>query len=228
MSTFKDLAKEVSKLLLDYSECNEGYNFTRWSENDLIHYAKDAIVMISLLKPDWFSKLSVMTARPGRVQEAPEGCDKIIKIIGVHGSDDADSPIASSVNERLGGIFPSKCNQPLNSKDYKLSNYTLEENSKTIFYVSPPVPHDGEVQFDIICSSTPDVSDKDYSIPSWMHNLAVEWMLYRAYISEEESAGAEQVAQLHLQHFYSMLSNIRQADDILSSRTGNVRNATSE
>lgn len=228
MSNFDQLAFEVSKLLLDSNDCGDGPNFVRWSKNDLIHYAKDAIIMISLLKPDWFSELKVMTAQPGRVQTVPEGCDKLLKVIGVHGSVDADSPIASTVNERLGGIFPSNCTQALTAKDYKLSGYTIEGASKNIFYVEPPVPADGEVKLDIICTSSPDTSDKDYVIPNWMHNLAVEWMMYRAYLSEEESSGAEAAAQLHLQHFYAMIGNISQADDIVSGKVGMRRNATAE
>lgn len=228
MSNFKDIAFEVSKLLLDSSDCGTGVNFVRWSENDLIHYAKDAIIQISILKPDWFSEVKIMTARPGRVQQAPSGCDKVLKVLGVSGSVDADSPIASTVNERLSGIFPSKCSQSLNSKNYKLSGYTIEGLSRTVFYVDPPVPVDGEVKLDILCTSVPDTNDKDFNIPSWAHNLIVEWMMYRAYLAEEESSGSEGSSQLHLQHFYAMIGNITQADRLVSTNVGARGNAVTE
>lgn len=226
MKTFENIALEVSKLLLDASDCDPSYNFTRWSKNDLIHYAQDAIVMLSTLKPDWFSELKVVELEPGRVQEIKEGCDKIIKIIGVHGSVDADSPIASTVNDRLSGIFPSSCSESVSAQDYEIDSYTIEPKAKNIFYVSPPVPADGPVLVDIICSGVPEFTD-DYVIPNWMHNLVIEWMMYRAYISEEESSGAEGAAQIHLSHFYSMIGNIRQADDIISGKVRVSGNAAS-
>lgn len=215
MKTFEDIALEVSKLLLDASDCDTSYNFTRWSKNDLIHYAQDAIRMLVILKPDWFSELKVVELQPGRVQEIKEGCEKIIKIIGVHGSVDADSPIASTVNDRLSGIFPSTCAESVSSKDYVIESYTIEPKAKNIFYVSPPVPDNGPVLVDVICSGTPDM-DEDYVIPNWAHNLIIEWMMYRAYISEEESDGAQGAAQLHLSHFYAMLERLNAADAIIS------------
>ena len=217
MKTFEDIALEVSKLLLDAQDCDPSYNFTRWSKNDLIHYAQDAIVMISGLKPDEFSELKVIELNPGRVQEIKEGCDTIVKVIGVHGSVDADSPIASTANDRLSGIFPSTCAESVTSANYELLSYTIEPKAKGIFYVNPPVPADGTVSVDVICSGTPEFTD-DYMIPSRIHNLVIEWMMYRAYISEEESSGAEGASQLHLRHFYAMLQNLQQADNIISGK----------
>ena len=226
MNTFDHIAKEVSKLLLDSSDCDDAYNFTRWSKNDLIHYAQDAIRMLVILKPDWFSELKVVDLEPGRVQEIKDGCEKIIKIIGVHGSVDADSPIASTVNDRLSGIFPSNCSESVTSKDYELQSYTIEPKAKNIFYVSPPVPADGEVSLDVICSGTPDMTN-DYVIPNWAHNLVIEWVMYRAYISEEESSGAEGASQLHLSHFYGMLQRLERADAIISGKVEVGGNAAS-
>lgn len=226
MATFDSLASEVSKLLNDYNDCADtAYNFTRWSKSDLIHYAKDAIITLSLLNPSWFAELKTITLRPGRVQQVPVSCTTLVKVIGVSGSVDADSPIASTVNGRLGGIFPSGCAGSTTSKDYKLLDYTMEAKAKNIFYVNPPVPDDGgEVKLDVICSAAPDTDDKDYEVLPWMHNLVVEWMLYRAFISDEENAIAEGRASQHLQYFYTMINNIKAAEQSsapIARRIGN-------
>lgn len=227
MSTLDDIAREVAKLLLDASDCDSAYDFTRWSKNDLKHYAKDGIVMLASLRPDWFGELKTITLQPGRVQQISSTCEKLIKVIGVHGSVDADSPIASTVNDRLSGVFPSKCTKSVSAKDYKLLDYTIESKSDKIFYVNPPVPADGEVKLDVICSSVPEMND-DYVIPNKMHNLIVEWMLYRAYLAQEEVDGAETTASLHLNYFYSMLRSIQQADNIISGKVRISGNATVE
>lgn len=222
MKNLDDIAREVAKLLLDADDCNPDYDFTRWSRNDLKHYAVDGIIMIASLMPDRFSEWKTIALRPGRIQYIPEECETLLKIIGVHGSVDADSPIASTANERLSGIFPSRCSTPLNARDYKLQDYTIETKSKRLFYVSPPVPADGEVLLDVICASIPTV-DEDYKVPSWAHNLLVEWMLYRAHLAQEETEGAETTAANHLGYFYSMLNNMTRADEKISGKA-EVRN----
>jgi hypothetical protein len=51
-------------------------------------------------------------------------------------------------------------------------------------------------------------------------------MQYRAYSSEDESQSSPQVAATHLEHFYAIIANIKQAEKELMPAGKGVPNAT--
>lgn len=227
---FEDIAIEASKLLNDSYDCDPEYDFTRWSKNDLAHYARDAVSMIFMLNPKKFTECKTITLEAGRVQKLPTGCTKLTKVLNVNNNSRVNSSIAPAVNERLGELFQSGCSESLNPNDYEVTGYTLEETSDNIFYVDPPVPQDG-VEINVICACHPDLDSKDYELEDWMHNAVIEWVLYRAYSSEDESGQAANQAGLHLQHFYTIMQNFVNAQNSLLEGLNNIqtgsRNAAS-
>lgn len=218
---FEDIAIEASKLLNDSYDCDPEYDFTRWSRDDLSHYARDAVSMIFMLNPKKFTDCKTISLNPGRVQKLPVGCVKLIKVLGVNNNGRANASIAPAVNERLGELFQKGCSESFNPNEYEVLGYSLEESSDNIFYVDPPVP-EGTVEIDVICACHPDVDSKSFELEPWMHNAVIEWVLYRAYSSEDESGQAANQAQLHLQHFYTIMQNFVNAQDSLGNRLNNI------
>lgn len=221
--SFIKIAEEASKLLNDSYDCDPEYNFTRWSQSDLVEYAKDALVMLTMLYPKKFTKVKTITLRKGKVQYLDDGCT-LVKVIGDKDSG-VSSSIASAANERLMELFPSGCREPLTPEDYEVESFSIEESSDSIFYVQPPAPVAG-IEIEVIVSCPPDFNDKDYVIPTWAHNAVIEWMLYRAYSSEDESVQNINNADMHLKHFYTIVSNYMQAGEYL--RQSNVKVPTGE
>lgn len=203
---FEDIAIEASKLLNDSYDCDPTHNFTRWSQNDLIHYAKDAVNMIFMLYPKKFTDCCTVTLSKGRVQKLPENCVKLTRVLGVENSSRVNSSITSASNEQLSELFPSGCAELLTPSDYEVKGFSLEDSSDNIFYVDPPAPISG-IKINVICAKAPDTTTTEYTPESWMHNPMIEWVLYRAYSSEDESAQAANMAGMHLQHFYTILEN---------------------
>lgn len=209
----EDIAKEVSVLLNDIDDHDDAYDHTRWSLCDLEHYAEDAIIMLWTLNPQKFTTCKTIKLEKGRVQKLPQDCVKLTKVLGVNGDEAALSSIAATSDDRLDELFNDEC-VGRSSSSYSITNWSMEESSDNIFYVSPPVPFGEEVEIDVICSEVPDTSG-DYCPERWMHNMIIEWMLYRAYSTEEESQYSQQNAQFHLQHFYSMVNNYIDAESNL-------------
>ncbi len=220
---FNNIAEEASRLLNDSYDCDPEYNFTRWKRSELAHYAQDAVNMIFMLIPNKFTTCKTIPLTKGRVQKLPDSCVKLTKVIGVDGGNSrASSSIASTAEERLGELFPSGCSESLTPNEYEVKEYSIEETSDNIFYVNPPSPEDG-IEINVICACPPDTSDKDYQGESWMHNPIIEWVLYRAYSSEDESAQQANMAKFHLDHFYTILKNYHQAERMLTNmETSNV------
>lgn len=225
MTTFKDLALEVSKLLNDSYRDSGEYDFTRWSEDDLKEYAIDAIRILVIELPEKFAKITQADLVAGRIQQTD--CDTILKVIGVHGQNDTPASLTSSVvDDRIDALFSKQmCVDSDHLNKYVLKSYTLEENMTNVFYVNPPVP--GSVlplSVDIICSDIPDnINDDDYNIATWAHNAIIEWMLYRAYSNEDESQYSQENAKMHLNHFYAILKMIKES---IESKKNGKPNAT--
>lgn len=215
-SSFEDIAKEASKLLNDSDHCDSEYDFTRWSKNELAHYAQDAVSMIFMLSPKKFTECKTITLSQGNVQKLPSGCTKLTKVLGVKSDSSATSSIVPATNERLGELFPSGCSESLNPNNYAVSGYSLEPSSDNIFYVDPPVPVDG-IEVQVICACEPDTHSSDYQPEGWMHNAIIEWVLYRAYSSEDEATQGANMATMHLQHFYTIMENFVKVQEMLSS-----------
>lgn len=224
---FLKIANEASKLLNDSYDCDQEYNFTRWSENELIHYAQDAVNMIYLLYPKKFTEVVTVTLQKGKIQQLPDKCSKITKVLGVDQNGRASSSIASAVNGRLGELFPSGCLESSDPNSYEIESYDLEDTSDKVFYVYPPVPADG-IEANIICIVAPDVNDLRYEPAVWMHNPIIEWVLYRAYSSEDESAQSANQSEYHLKHFYSILENYMKSSEYLMETSMSQRVRTNE
>lgn len=210
---FQDIAREASKLLNDSYDCDPQYDFTRWSQTELVHYAKDGLRMIASLYPKKFTTTKTITLKKGKVQVLEDGC-RIMKVLGAKGGE-ATSSIANAVSERLAELFPGGCSESLtqDADDYEVESFSIEETSESVFYVYPPAPRAG-IEIDVIVFCYPDVDNKDFVVPVWAHNAIIEWVLYRAYSSEDESAQNVSNASTHLQHFYSMLQNIIQSSEL--------------
>lgn len=228
-SCFCKLAEEASKLLNDSYNCDPQYNFTRWSKDELIHYAKDAISMIVSLHPKKFTNCVEIELQEGSVQKLPENCTLLTKVIGSPNSIAAPSSIAVNTDDRLANLFNDSCSQAVISvNDYEIESYSIEETSDNIFYVKPPVPKTLEpFKINVLCVEYPDTSDSDYCPETWMHNAIIEFMQYRAYSSEDESVTSASNANLHLEHFYSIIRNHVTAENRLSAQGGLDSNATS-
>lgn len=228
MTTLSQIAQEASKLLNDSDNCDSEYNFTRWSRSELVEYAKDAILMIAMLYPKKFNKPVEITLSPGTVQCLPDSCIKLTKLLGVVDESGTISSIVSSGDDRLGSLFSEVCAESVDPSNYKIESYSYEESADNIFYVQPPVPNGSEpVVVSALCASPPDLSKEDskYEPAGWMHNLIIEWILYRAYSSEDESSSSSNNAKMHLEHFYTIMGNYVNAQERLMS-TGNTNAAS--
>jgi hypothetical protein len=227
MRTLDQIATEVSKLVNDSYDTNPEYNFTRWKKSELIHYAEDALSMIASLFPKKFTTLVDIPLVAGTVQTISDDYIPMTKVIGSKDKFGTNASIVPGGDDRLGAIFADVCAEAVGSSEYTMTGYSMEESSNKVFYVRPPVlASQLPVTATVICAVAPIVMGTDYVPPSWTHNAVLEWMQYRAYSSEDESASSPAVAATHLEHFYAIIANIKQAEKELMPSNGGAPNAT--
>lgn len=226
-----DLAKEASRLLNDSEHCDGEYDFTRWSQLELANYGASAIVLAHTIYPEKFTKVVQMELVKGRIQTLPEGCSKVVKVLGT--VDDLTGTVpstATSADDRLLSVFPKRdCSGSVgfNTKGgYVVKNFSLEESSDTIFYVDPPVPFSEKpYEINIICSAPLEPDLKKTPIAAWLWNPIIEFMLYRAYQSEDESQNSTTQMQIHFKNFFSMVQlykDTEQGIGVTQTRTRQV------
>ena len=112
---------------------------------------------------------------------------------------------------------------------YVPRSYEFAPENPRMFYVEPPVPSGASVTLIVNAVVTPKHAELDDKLPieSRFHNAVIEWMLYRAYSKDIESAHDNQTSQQHLAHFYNILQVSQLADDRLHGITNRgSRNVT--
>lgn len=213
------IVAEVSKLLNDHEK---GFEYIRWSKEEIQEYVNDALIQVAMLKPDAFSQLVEMPLKAGAMQELPENVTQLVDIVGtknqfgcVSGKPSRLDTSASSVARTYFGN--ANCHQHVARGDYLVKGYEFDPNNPNVFYVSPPVPAGQSVSLLIQGVVIP--SGENAKVPSKYHNAVIEWALYRAFGKDLESAADNQLSQQHLQHFYSILQLSQQAEDRLYNKS---------
>jgi hypothetical protein len=205
------LILEVSRLLND---AEPGYAHIRWPRTDLLEYLNDAQRQVYLYRPELYANTSELTLMPGTRQgPLPDGC-QLQKIIGSTG----DAGRARKVDDGLLQAFADTGCAPVSAcVDYRVRGYSFTPQDPQFFFVDPPVPDDGGTySVALVCQQSPepitlaqldDVDPRNDRLvtPARMHNALVEWMLYRAYSVDMESAQSFAKQEAHRQHFYAML-----------------------
>lgn len=206
-----DLIVAVSRLLND---AEPGYEHIRWTRADLLEYLNDAQKQVYLYRPELYAQTDVFALVPGARQgPLPDGC-QLQKIIGSVG----DVGRARKVDDGLLQAFADTGCAPVNvSDDYRVRGYSFTPQDPMSFFVDPPVPDDGRsYTVALVCQQAPEaitlaqLDDADprndrLVTPARMHNALVEWVLYRAYSVDMESAQSFAKQEAHRQHFYAML-----------------------
>lgn len=206
-----DLIAAVSRLLND---AEPGYEHIRWTRADLLEYLNDAQKQVYLYRPELYAQTDVFALVAGARQgPLPGGC-QLQKIIGSVG----DVGRARKVDDGLLQAFADTGCALVNvSDDYRVRGYSFTPQDPMSFFVDPPVPDDGRsYTVALVCQQAPEainlaqLDDADprndrLVTPARIHNALVEWMLYRAYSVDMESAQSFAKQEAHRQHFYAML-----------------------
>jgi hypothetical protein len=210
-----DLIIEVAQLLND---AEAGYEHTRWPKEELLEYGVDAITQIAMLRPESVAKTETVALQPGTKQALPDGAIRFYRIEGTLDKDGRliGQPIAKDVvAARLAASWFNQldCVSTYHD-DYVVSSFYFEEANPKTFYVSPPVPVGKFISIAVNCALVPETLELEAALPlgRQFHNAMIEWMLYRAFSKDQESATDSGHAQMHLKHFYDILGLSKQAD----------------
>lgn len=216
-----DLAREVAALLND---AEEDFEFTRWTESDLIEYANDAAVQITQLRAAEFSAPHTIDLVAGARQTLPAGGLVFYRVVGTidRAGRTVGQPSATDIAAtRVAANWFEALACRVVTGDYLACSFAFDPDDQKAFYVDPPVPHGKEVQVVVLYADTPPhAGEKDaLPVPDIYHNAVIEWMLYRAFGKDTESATDSMRSAEHLKTFGGMMAA---AQDVYDRHTKQV------
>lgn len=203
-----DIVKYVSTLLNDQYPGNA---YVRWPRKLVESAYREALSVISMLRPDIATEVVEVELEVGTMQTGPEGCSTVTKVIGLLDPETgAVMEQADKADNSMSKWFTDTCGP--NDGTYSLSSYSLDDDNSSLFYVVPPVKPGQKATALVMCAGSCNSSRVDcrYETP------IVEFMMYRLLTTEDDSVTSVQGATAHLNLFIQLLNlNKRLVDEMV-------------
>ncbi len=208
------LASAVLSRVRDDLHDEEGLRFT--AEN-LLAWLSDAQRAIVLLRPDAGAVTEIVTLQAGATQQRlPENG---VRFLGVLRNIKADDKSGRAV--MLTTLEALNAGAPLWHIGGELSQevfeYAPDENTPTIFWVSPPPAENVQVEIKYAVEPKEVAGEgEELAVFGTFAEPLREYMLYRAYARNDMQYDFQGRANMHLQRFYTAIGDEQKAR-ILSS-----------
>lgn len=211
MTTLRQVAEEISRYLVDQEE---DYEFTHWTEVDILDYCRDAARIVAMNLKASFTTNKVMDLKPGSLQTLPAGCSEFVSVVG---NVDKYGVLIDTVG-RTSFRAQQTLHRPLCVRSdagpgYRVSSWQFDVSNLSAFYLQPPVPAGIKARIMIACYGIPTIRslDDELPIPDSLIPILKEFILYYAYGRDTESVPARQYADMHWKNGVTLLSGEKQA-----------------
>lgn len=205
----------VRDLSVDLNDQVPGYEYTRWTKEQLAVYVAEALLQLAAL-PEirrYFTKRVIIPLDAGFVwQGACAECTQVVRILGESSSsgqllrqlrrmEDAEDNIWA------GDVFSAHCAS--SPKDYKMTGYSVNAADPSQFMVFPPVPY-GQKRYVVAdCYQEPDGTNMSTDVPDKLIAIVKQWALYRALmVDSENSPTITGVAERHNQTYFKLIETM--------------------
>lgn len=227
----------IRQVSLDLNDQEPGYEYTRWTYDQLASYLQEALNHLYNSLKYLFTAKVVVPLEYGDVWQDACQCEDIQRVLGMTNAEgtrilkrlrrrtDDDSIVWSS--ERS-----AKCSY---GKKYEAESYMINATDGRSFMVFPPVPPSAPRQYALIeCYVPPEVTD-ERDVPFEVVAAAKQWMLYRAMmIDSENNATIAEIGLKHRETYFSLVQDLVQTRALEEARDENggaarpVQNRSSE
>lgn len=194
----------------------------RWTTDELVSYAKDAVLQVILARPDAYPVTRAFTVVGGNTKQvvgmtaASDGLDigavghnpairllRVVRNLGAAGS----RPIREASRVALDTEMPNWHQVPTPGSAWSAQHYTFDNVSPHVFYIYPCPPSTPAYQVEIVHSALPAMGGAslatsiDLGLQDHWINPLVDWVLYRAFSKDAEYAGNGERAMHHMNAF---------------------------
>lgn len=184
-----------------------------WSDADLLSYLNDATLAIVGVRPDANSVIANVALTAGSLQTIPSGGRRLLDVMrnvtGGGSIQRTERALIDTLNPDWHSI-----------ESTTIRAYVYDDRTPKYFWVFPAVTSGQTPSVEMIYSAHPtvitDVATDDFPLDDSYAPAAVEWILYRAWSSDDESSPNYQRAQAKYQSFLNLLGTKTQTDTMMS------------
>jgi len=197
------------------SQALQDETFVRWTLDDLIDALNASLLALVEVRPDANSTTEADQLAAGTRQALPEGGIRLLNVIRNMGADGATPGRVITLAQR-NSFDLNRPGWHTDTAKTAIRHWIFDNRSPRDYYVYPPVHATTAVWAEILYSKEPDLipsttdspaydaDDTEMGVSGSFVNPILEFMLYRAYQRDGETANAMLAAQ-HLQQFYALL-----------------------
>lgn len=224
-----DIIYEVS---LDLNDQEPGYEYARWTREQLQIYLKEGLLHLSAAMKSWFVESEIVELKPGANWQQVCDCTKLLRIIGETDSEGNIIRYLSRQEDSEMNLWAGPVRRcPVSAADYEIESYSISSTRKNAFTVHPPVPL-GVTKFVMVeCFAQPK-GGMDDEVPADAVPIVKQWMLYRALsVDSENNTAIIGLAKAHNDSFFNLIKMAIEFERMEEQRHGTtrtVREQTSE
>lgn len=190
----------IKQVSLDLNDQVDGYEYTRWSQEQLLSYVREAVIDVSIMLKHLFYKQVLVKVEQAAVWQKPCDCTEIIRVIGEADESGRITRMLLPMQDNDAGMFGNELERCVSTKrsDYAMSRYSLYAPDHAFFRVYPPVPVGVDKWVMLECFVRPIVEDMGFNVPDELVTLVKHWVIYRALmVDSENNATVTEVAMNH-------------------------------
>lgn len=216
-----DIIREVS---LDLNDQEPGYEYTRWTRDQLQTYLREALFEVSSRFKSWFLQTVTVRVEPGAGWQKACDCSEIVRLLG---EADSSGRILNFLSKQADDVdlvwsgAPDPC--AANARYYRMRRYSISSTDDAYFRVYPPVPA-GLTRYVLVeCFKRPD-GDMHDDVPDTAVAMVKQWMLYRALsVDSENNTTITQLATTHKDTFFKLAEAALELQLLEERRNGSLR-----
>lgn len=202
------LSEVIREISVDLNDQEPGYEYTRWTIDQLQTYVREGLITIGRPLKDLFTKSIVVKVQPGAGWQQACDCTVLRRIVG-----ETDSYgnilryLSRSLDKEENTWAGSVQRCSVDPKKYSMSGYSISASQPNEFKVTPPVPPGITRYVMVECYTYNTAYDLNSDIPDEVVPMIKQWAIYRALsVDSENNQTIVSLAQQHYKVFNDMLS----------------------
>lgn len=208
----------MKRLLLSYAQdlndAYPGYEFSIWSQEQLLGFFNEALCLIAAHRPDMFTELKVVKVEPCSNYLDLCDCEKVLDVLGQ--SNAKGNNIRPIQRRKERATVWTGANKKQEFTD-RITEYELLDKSNLVRVFPQNLDPTKDLYVTLRCSTSPKTYSLDDEAPDERCAFlaaARHWVLYNAkMIDGEFSQTMQNQAKEHREMFTAILQMVKQADD---------------
>lgn len=205
----------IAEVSHDLNDQVPGYEYTRWSVEQLHSYLREALVAVGHQFQKEFVGMVIVELEPGGDWQKACDCSSIVRIVGESTKSGKLRRYLRKIADVEADLWTGDISHcPARGKDYAIDGYSISVVDDSLFRVYPPVPPNVTKYVLVECFKEPDGYSLDTDVPEKLVVMVKQWMLYRALsVDSENNPTITELANTHQKTYFNLMKALLEAEE---------------